>query len=260
MAPCVWSDVAGDRSAPTAVVVHGSMDRSAGLLRLSRRLDVTHRVIRYDRRGYGRSNDVGPPWTVAANVDDLEAVLTTDSSAPALVFGHSFGGNVALGLAARRPDLVAGVIVYETPLSWLDWWPGDSAGAAAMAAGNPGDAAEAFMRRLVGDAIWERLPSSRRAERRAEGAAMVAELSDLRRGAPWRGEDIEAPVLALYGEHARPHHLAAMQSFVDMIPQCRVAMIPEAGHAGPHTHADAVVAAIAPFVASLNGDSPAADG
>ena len=257
MATSVWSDVAGARSAPTAVVVHGSMDRAAGLLRLSRRLDATHRVIRYDRRGYGRSVDVGPPWTVDANIDDLEAVLAA-ASAPALVFGHSFGGNVALGLAARRPDLVAAVIVYETPLSWLDWWPGDSAGAAAMAADDPGDAAEAFMRRLVGDAIWERLPASKQAERRAEGAAMVAELADLRRGAPWQGDGIQAPVLALYGEHARPHHLAAMRALVDMIPQCRVAMVPEAGHAGPHTHADAVAAAMAPFVLSFSGDSATA--
>jgi pimeloyl-ACP methyl ester carboxylesterase len=257
MATSVWYNVAGDRLAPTAVVVHGSMDRAAGLLRLSRRLDATHRVIRYDRRGYGRSVDVGPPWTVDANIDDLEAVLAA-ASAPALVFGHSFGGNVALGLAARRPDLVAAVVVYETPLSWLDWWPGDSAGAAAMAADDPGDAAEAFMRRLVGDAIWERLPASKRAERRAEGAAMVAELADLRRGAPWRGDAIVAPVLALYGEHARPHHRAGVQGLVDMIPQCRVAMVPDAGHAGPHTHADAVAAAMAQFALALSGDSTTA--
>ena len=236
------------------------MDRSAGLLRLSRRLDATHRVIRYDRRGYGRSVDVGPPWTVEANIDDLEALLTAGDSGPALVFGHSFGGNVALGLTARRPDLVSAVVVYETPLSWLDWWPGDSAGAAAMAADDPGDAAEAFMRRLIGDAIWERLPESKRAERRAEGAAMVAELADLRRGAPWRGDGIEPPVLALFGEHARPHHRTAMQGLVDMMPRCRVAMVPAAGHSGPHTHADTVFAALVLFLTSLSDESSAVAG
>jgi pimeloyl-ACP methyl ester carboxylesterase len=251
----VWFDVAGDASAPPAAVVHGSMDRSAGLLRLSRRLDATHRVVRYDRRGYGRSATVGPPWTVEANVDDLEQLLAPMVTGPAVVFGHSFGGNVALALAARRPDLVAGVVVYEAPLSWLDWWPGNSAGAAAMAADDPGDAAEAFMRRLVGDAVWERLPAARQAERRAEGAAMVAELADLRRQAPWDGARIDAPVLALYGEHARPHHRTAMAGLADMIPHCDVAVAPGAGHAGPHTHADAVVAAMAPFLASLSGGS-----
>jgi pimeloyl-ACP methyl ester carboxylesterase len=257
----IWSEAAGAADASIAVMVHGSMDRSAGLLRLSRRLDETYRVIRYDRRGYGRSAGIGPPWSVEANIDDLELLLADAASGcPAMVFGHSFGGNVALGLAARRPDVVRAVVVYETPLSWLDWWPGNSAGAAAMAADDPGDAAEAFMRRLVGDVVWERLPATKRQERRAEGAAMVAELADLRRGAPWTGEQVTAPVLALCGERARPHHRSAMLSLVDMIPGCRSAIVPGAGHAGPHTHADAVVAAMVPFLRSLSGEAPASVG
>ncbi len=43
------------RRSPLAVLIHGSMDRSAGMLKLSRRLDDTYHVLRYDRRGYGRS-------------------------------------------------------------------------------------------------------------------------------------------------------------------------------------------------------------
>lgn len=262
MAGHVWSDGAGDPLAPLVVVVHGSMDRSAGLLRLSRRLDHDHRVVRYDRRGYGRSADVGPPWTAEANIDDLEALLVMQPQTPAVVFGHSYGGNVALGLAARRPELVHAVVVYETPLSWLDWWPGDSAGAAAMAVADPGDAAEAFMRRLVGDAVWERLPESKRAERRQEGAAMVGELADLRRAAPWNGDQIGVPVLALRGEHARPHHRAAVDGLDAMIDGCHSDMVLGAGHAGPHTHADAVAAAVRSFLARVSratGSAPIGD-
>lgn len=258
--PVVWSEAAGDERSPLLVVVHGSMDRSAGVLRLSRRLDPTHRVLRYDRRGYGRSIGVGPPWTVEANIDDLEGLLARESNRPAVLFGHSFGGNVALGLAARHPELVRGVVVYETPLSWLEWWPGDSAGAAAMAQHDPGDAAEAFMRRLVGDKVWERLPEARRADRRAEGAAMVAELADLRRGAPWDGDRIVAPVLALRGEHARPHHRAGGDAMRDLVPQCRTAVIAGAGHAGPHTHAAEVASAMVPFLSSLSFGPTAAAG
>lgn len=259
MATSVWSETAGDPSSPLMAVVHGSMDRSAGLLRLSRRLDGEHRVLRYDRRGYGHSTDVGPPWTAEANIDDLEDLLVAASSPPTVLFGHSYGGNVVLGLAAQRPDLVRGVVVYETPLSWLSWWPSDSAGAAAMAADDPGDAAEAFMRRLVGDAVWERLPASKRAARRHEGRAMVSELADLRRCAPWDGQRIAAPVLALHGEHARSHHQVGTNALVGMIPDCRAAMVPDAGHAGPHTHADAVAAAIVAFVGSLSPATPIAD-
>jgi pimeloyl-ACP methyl ester carboxylesterase len=250
----VWSQSAGIESGHFVALVHGSMDRSAGLLRLSRQLDRDHDVLRYDRRGYGRSARIGPPWTVEANVDDLAELidLAAHPDRRVVVFGHSFGGNVALALAARRPELVRAVVVYETPLSWLEWWPGNSAGAAAMAADNSSDAAEAFMRRLVGDEVWERLPASKRRERRAEGAAMVAELADLRRVAPWSSDEIGVPVLALYGEHGRAHHRSAMRGLSEMIAGCRTEMIAGAGHAGPHTHAELVAGAIRPFVASLD--------
>lgn len=243
----IWWESAGDPSLPTIVLVHGSMDRSAGLLRLSRRLDDAFHVVRLDRRGYGRSQVVGPPWTISANVDDVEA-LTEQFGATSMrcVIGHSLGGDVALALAERRPDLVEAVVVYETPLSWLDWWPRDSAGAAAMAAGSPGDAAEAFMRRLVGDAVWERLPPAKQAERRSEGAAMVAELADLRRAAPW--SSIEAPVLALCGEHGRAHHRQGTDWLGDTLADCSVATVPGAGHAGPHTHPSAVAGEIVEFL------------
>lgn len=234
--------MAGDAGGPLVVLVHGSMDRSAGLLRLSRRLDDTSLVLRYDRRGYGRSVGMGGPFSVGQHVDDLVRLL--DEQAPsgraALVFGHSFGGNVALGLAARRPDLVAAVAVYETPLSWLDWWPADTAGGSALAEADPTAAAEAFMRRLLGDKKWERLPPSSRAARLAEGPAMVGELADLRRGAPWRPERVTVPVLALAGERAREHHRRSASALARMLADCSVEIVPGAGHVGPNTHADEV--------------------
>ena len=86
---------------------------------------------------------------------------------------------------------------------------------------------------------------------------MVAELADLRRRAPWTADRVTVPVLALHGERCRPHHRAAMEVLADMLADCRSAVVPEAGHAGPHTHADAVIAAMAPFLSSLS-DEPTA--
>ncbi len=245
----VWSESSGPTDAPVIVLVHGSMDRSAGLLRLSRRLSDRFHVIRYDRRGYGRSVDAGSSFAVGDHVDDLVDVVDerTAGRGVVLAFGHSFGGHVVLGLAARRCDLVERVAVYESPLSWLSWWPDHTAGAAAMAAGDPADAAEAFMRRLVGDDRWERLPVSTRSARRSEGAAMIAELSDLRAAAPWDGAAIQQPVLSLVGEFARDHHRRAMETLPDLLPSCRTETIAGAAHFGPNTHADGVAASLAAF-------------
>ena len=185
------------------VLVHGSLDRSAGMTKLSRRLEDGFRVTRYDRRGYGRSMPHAGPFGIDAQVDDLVHVIASapDAPAPCVVFGHSYGGNVALATAERHPELVAGVVVYETPLSWLPWWPGTTAGGDARAwEHDPAGAAERFMRRLIGDARWERLPEATREARRAEGVALVGELGDLGREAPWSRERITAPVLAMRGE------------------------------------------------------------
>jgi pimeloyl-ACP methyl ester carboxylesterase len=230
------------------------MDRSAGLLRLSRRLDDRFRVLRYDRRGYGRSHGRGGPFDMATHAGDLIELL--DEALPrggrATLFGHSYGGNVALAVADRRPDLVARVVAYECPLSWLDWWPTSTAGAAAVSAADPSAAAEAFMRRLVGDSRWEGLPSGVKAARRAEGPAMVAELADLRRSAPWDPSRVVAPVLAVVGERARPHHRRAMELVAALLPDAALAVVDGAGHVGPNTHPEA----IARLVAGTSSDPP----
>ena len=102
-----------------------------GMLKLSRRLDTDFRVLRYDRRGYGRSSrtTVRSTWTARSPISSRLL-----AGRPAVLVGHSYGGNVALAAAARHPELVAGVAVYETPLSWEPWWPGTTAGASAVAA------------------------------------------------------------------------------------------------------------------------------
>jgi pimeloyl-ACP methyl ester carboxylesterase len=228
------------------VVVHGSMDRSAGLLKLSRRLDDRHRVVRYDRRGYGRSVALDGPYTLAAHVADLEHVV---AERRVVLFGHSYGGNVALALAARRPDLVQAVAVYETPLSWLAWWPTTTAGGDALATVDgiplaPADAAERFMRRLIGDERWNRLPARTRAARRAEGAAMIDELDDLQQRPAWDPDVITAPVVAMRGADGAAHHRQSTAHLGAELVDCTVVDIPGARHFGPNTHPDAVAAVV----------------
>ncbi len=231
----VWREAAGNPEHPLVVLIHGSMDRSAGMLRLSRRLDHDHHVVRYDRRGYGRSSHHGP-FTVDQHVADLIDVL---AGRRAVLVGHSFGGNVALAAAARHPGLVAGVAVYETPLSWEDWWPRNSAGSRAVAhGGDPTDAAEVFMRRLIGDRRWEELPEKTRATRRAEGPAMVGELADIRSTQPWRYEDIAVPLVAGHGTTGSPHHFRGMSHLVEQVPGALLVAMDGCGHNAPNTDAD----------------------
>lgn len=249
----LWTTTSGVGGAGHVVLVHGSLDRAAGMAKLSRRLEDRFRVTRYDRRGYGRSMPHAGPFGIEAQVDDLVRVITSapDAPGPCLVFGHSYGGNVALAAAQRHAALVAGVAVYETPLSWLPWWPGSTAGADARAWDHdPGGAAERFMRRLIGDARWEHLPESTRAARRAEGPALVGELGDLSRTEPWSPESITAPVLALRGELGPAHHEHGMGVLAGWFG-AQLVTIPGARHFGPNTHPAEVAAAVAAFASDV---------
>lgn len=247
----IWSATTGNDDGSHITLVHGSLDRSAGLLKLSRRLDDRYLVTRYDRRGYGRSLPCDGPFGVEQQVDDLVAVLRSLDrlGRPSVVVGHSFGGNVALAAAQRHGELIDGVVTYETPLSWREWWPGDSAGGDALSwQDDPAEAAERFMRRLIGDDRWERLPPSSRRARRGEGAAMVGELVDLRRQAAWDPSRIVTPVLAVHGEFGHDHHRRGAEAIAAEVPGAELGVLAGARHPGPNTHPDAAAAMIDDFI------------
>jgi pimeloyl-ACP methyl ester carboxylesterase len=196
----------GPVDAPVIVLVHGGMDRASSLRRVARSLSDDFLVVIYDRRGYGRSRLLGGPYGISQQVDDLVSVL---ARRPAVVFGHSLGGNIALAAADRHPGLVRAVGAYEAPMSWEPWWPVNTAGSEAVllaAEQSPEVAGATFVRRMIGDRRWDRLPSATRAEREAEGVALVGELDDLRRAPPYDPARIAVPILLAYGERGAQHH------------------------------------------------------
>lgn len=226
-------DPGGD--AATIVLVHGSLDRSAAFARVQRHLEDL-RVVRYDRRGYGRSLALGAAPTFAVQVDDLEAVV---GDRPAVVVGHSLGGVIALALAQRRPDLVRAVVAYESPMAWMPWWPAATAGSVALTGPrDPGDAAERFMRRMIGDERWERLPRRTQDQRRAEGPALVAEIASIRHpdAPPYEPERLRVPVIAAHGTMSSPHHRRTAEVLAERAPGAALVVVEGAGHGVHLTH------------------------
>ena len=76
------------------------------------RLADRRRVLVPDLRGFGAST--GPPETWTGYADDLAALLDHRCTPAAVVVGFSVGGQVTLELQARRPDLVAGLVLVDT--------------------------------------------------------------------------------------------------------------------------------------------------
>jgi pimeloyl-ACP methyl ester carboxylesterase len=236
------TDLDAHESGPDGTVlvalVHGALDRGTGMAKLARRLDRRTRVLRYDRRGYGRSRPHPGPFTIAGNADDLFTLL---AGRPAVLVGHSLGSHVVLRVADEHPELVQGVVVYEPPLSWEPWWPGSTGGSFALGQQDPADAAETFMRHMAGDQTWERLPAATRAARRAEGQAFVDELRDLRLGPPWDPARVSCPVVVGYGGTSREHHVTGSQSVAARLRDARAVELEGCGHGAHLSAPDAFV-------------------
>lgn len=241
----LWAQEVGE--GPLVVLVHGAMDRASSMLRVRRALEGEFRVLRYDRRGYGRSVALGPSVSFDQQVDDLGVLV---GSRVAVLAGHSLGGVICLALAERSPAQVAAVMAYEAPMMWEPWWPAGTAGATALATaggrrdggddsdGDPGDAAEAFMRRMLGDARWSRLPAHVRAERRAEGPTLLAELRTVHHpaAAPYRPERVTVPLVAAYGSETQPQHRRAAEELARRAPRGALEAIEGADHGAHLTH------------------------
>jgi pimeloyl-ACP methyl ester carboxylesterase len=238
---------AGD-DAPLVVLVHGTMDRHSSFARLRSRLMATCHVVSYDRRGYAASRDAAPPATgLADHVSDLESVL---AGRRATVVGHSYGGTVALGLAASRSDLVASVVAYEPPLAWLDWWPSPQGRRGAPFEGISGpDAADAFLRRIVGPDRYERLPLRTREEASLDGDALITELTAIRVDpAPFEASAITVPVLVVRGEGTDSHHVTGAEWLAAQLPAGSHHIVRGAGHGGHQSHPNEMTTLVAAAV------------
>jgi pimeloyl-ACP methyl ester carboxylesterase len=234
---------------PMVVLVHGSLDRGATFARVVRRLGDLH-VVTYDRRGYNRSRSMRVARSLDEHITDLVSVV---GDRPAVVVGHSYGGDVAIGAAIAAPDVIRAVGAYEPPLPWLAWWPRRSA--SSIANEDPAEFAEGFFRRVVGDAGWDRLTDQARADRQADGPALVAELADLRgRGAPFDLADLRVPLVLGRGSASVWHHRRAIDALVELVPDSEVIEVPGSAHGAHLSHPDAFAAFVRRVVERAMGD------
>jgi len=106
-----WCYISKRKKKPSLVLLHGGMSSSGSLLRnLAPRFDKKYRVCAFDRRGHGRTADTDAPFHYEEMADETIAFLE-HLGGKHFVVGHSDGGNVALIVAMKRPDLLKRVVL-----------------------------------------------------------------------------------------------------------------------------------------------------
>ncbi|WP_328913995.1 MULTISPECIES: alpha/beta fold hydrolase [unclassified Streptomyces] len=130
---CGERDGAADR--PGVLMLHGLLGRASHWAPTARRLAPRFRALALDQRGHGRSDKPEGPYTPDAYAADAIAAVEQLGLAPVTLVGHAMGALTAWQCAARRPDLVAAVVLCDMRASalgeagqreWADWlesWP-----------------------------------------------------------------------------------------------------------------------------------------
>jgi pimeloyl-ACP methyl ester carboxylesterase len=224
---------------PVAILVHGSLDRAESFRRVMRRLpDV--RVVAYDRRGYQHSRGSGVVGLEGHIADLVEIASALQGDGPVVSVGHSLGGDVVIGAALARPDLFASIGAYEPPMPWLGYRRSGAGSSWPPMSEDPGEEAERFFRRMVGEEAWDRLSPEARADRLADGPALVGDLVSLRGPQIFDVEELRVPsVFGRGGDGSAPHHRDSVLWLSEHIPGAELFEIPGATHGAHLSHPDA---------------------
>jgi pimeloyl-ACP methyl ester carboxylesterase len=239
---------------PTVVLLHASGSSSRQWDALAGLLQATFDVHAIDLHGHGRQ----PPWR------GRRTMLLDDEVAPALplmrraggahLVGHSYGGAVALHLAATQPALVRSVAVYEPALFGLlaereprgaASWEVRSVAAGLrvrLQAGQAHAAAEAFIDYWSGEGSFARLGTRQRAPivQRMPCVLQHFDALDAQPTPAARLAALAMPLLCLTGSDTTAASRRIDKLLRALLPQARHELLPDLGHMGPVTHAGSV--------------------
>ena len=118
-----WEWGSADR--PPLLLLHGGRDHARQWDRVAEAFAAEYHVLALDLRGHGDSDwDPAGAYGVAENMLDLVRLLEI-AGEPAVVLGHSYGGQITLATAATYPEHFTKVAVIEgtssvTPLGYTD--------------------------------------------------------------------------------------------------------------------------------------------
>ena len=185
-------------------------------------------ALAVDPPGFGTTPEPPEGWG-GAEYADAVAPLLDEAASPVVVVGHSFGGRIAVHLAARHPDAVRALVLAGVPLLRRADRPAAMAPLAFRAA------RWLNRRGLFPD---ERMEALRRQHGSADYRASTGVMRDvLVRSVNETYEEqlraISCPVHLVWGEHDDQAPTEVAERAAALAGDARLTVLPEVGHMVP---------------------------
>ena len=204
-------------------------------------MQKSYKVIRYDRRGYGKS--ANPTEQSYSHINDLKALLEYLEISRAHILGHSSGCVVAVDFALAYPNMIHALIPLSSGPSGFDWpaEPGEEVGKVFGAARENAQKSGA----RAGNEILLQVPILKADMENPDVATRLAPIILNYPGWDWFNQDpetsnppaaerldqIKAPTCIIVGEKEFEGNLLGTQFMHQHIPNAQLHVIPGAGHA-----------------------------
>lgn len=224
----------------------------------------SYRVLRYDRRGYGKSTGHADP---TADPDDLRILLDSLGVRSAIVLGLSGGSRAALDFTVAFPDRVHALVLYGQgpPEGFQPMPPGPRPGElfGPIARKHGLDSLRKFFASLQGgweppnrpdyrervDRVWSRYDGRDLLDPRPpSGRVPRARMDQL--------EHIRVPTLVIVGDHDRPLQRLVADTLSRRIPNARKVVIRDGGHGAHFAQPERFNAALLDFLRRLPDEWP----
>lgn len=238
-------------SGPPLVLVHGAFsDHRSNWVHVKPTLAQHFTVYAMARRGRGLS-DATRGHELSDEISDLAALIELVDQ-PVALLGHSYGAHVALGTAARMPQTIRQLVLYEPPVLGM-LTPDRVAELAELGAGGEWDAlAWTFFSQVL------EVPLADLAEYResddwpeviADAPASLEDLAALTRHHfdPQVCRGVVMPVLLQTGSQSPPH-LYMTNALQELLPQAQVGVLDGQAHEGMTTAPDQYEGAVIEYL------------
>ncbi len=248
--------------APDLVLLHGYTSHARSWDHFAQAMTDRYRVLALDQRGHGETAWTGADqYGIDQMADDLAAFVSAQGLKAFTLLGLSMGGMVAMEYAGRRPKELAALVIVDigpeivaagasriqTGVRASDVFASREAAFAAARALNARPPEDHHRHRVynslmrTGDGAWTyrydralRSPSNLRRRDTETG---------------WRScANIAVPTLLIRGDDSDILSPEVAQRMVETIPDARLALVADSGHAVPLDAPDGFLAAAREFL------------